>query len=562
MKANITIWIIIGALSLWLGVENFILYIPGLIFLYPLALVIIGRNSRNKLDALRFGWLLGLLGSSLGFYWLTIPMHYVGGLPWLLAFPCAVFIGSFFGFFCGLFSLASFLFRDLTIWQNSIMLGIVWYLTEWLRGWVFTGFPWLPFVMGVARYPSMLQGASVIGIYALSGLYVGISCLAFDSIVWYSSKRNSFGLKALFPFFIACALFLCIIIFGVIRLSLNPITTNTRNEVAIAIIQGNDDQLVKWSRETKYQSVKEYVKASENIFKNIQKNEYEEDIQLPQIILWPETVLPFDFQSIAEIDGREPLLTFAKKYQVPVIFGAPGVESIGTETKIFNRVYFYTPQAYFNTKDNPNQTELQWYDKEHLVPFGEYTPIFFNLSFLKQLLQSVGTYSPGERVQPIVVELRSASTTDEKSIHTNRISMGVLLCYEGIFPEIGRKRVANNAEVFVALSNDSWFGKTIAPQQHLQLAQMRTIEFHRWMARAAVTGISAFIDPYGRLISSTDIFVPAELIGTVTPLTDKTIFFWISPWLPGIVFVFFCIMLWRNNLIIPFKRISCFSYLN
>ena len=553
MKIHSSAWIIIGALGLWFGVENPICYIPGLIFFYPLSLIILGHNAPGKVDALRAGWILGLLGSSLSLYWLAVPIHTIGGLPWLLACPCVVLVGGSLGFFSGLFSFFVFCFHHIQFWQKSLMLGLVWYLIEWIKSWFFTGFPWLPFTMGFARYPVMLQCASIIGSYALSGLYVAILCLVFYSILYSQSKdihKCSIKWPLIRALSVACILFISIVLFGYITLKTNPIDMNIQDGVTIAIIQGNDDQIVKWNPQTKYRSAQKYVRASEELLKNIFRLHEGGNTYYPDVFLWPETVILFDFKAEVEKGIHNPLTYFVNKYQIPVIFGATGIETAGKDITIFNRLYYYSPGNYRLdcSESNKINKSLQWYDKEHLVPFGEYTPLFFNFPFLSQLLQEVGTYTPGEKVAPLLFEIKE--TVKKGSIACYRtISMGILICYEVIFPELARKRVAEGAQVFITVSNDSWFGHTIAPVQHLQIAQMRSIEFGRWMARAAVTGISAFIDPYGRIIDSTKIFIPTYLVGTIRPIIDNTVFFWIEPWLPTFAILVLCIMLWKNNLI-------------
>lgn len=553
MKIPSSAWIIFGALSLWFGIENPICYIPGLIFFYPLSLIILGHNASGKADALRGGWILGLLGSSLSLYWLATPIHTIGGLPWLLAFPCAVFVGSFLGFFSGLFSFFVFCFHHIQFGQKSLMLGLVWYLIEWVKSWVFTGFPWLPFIVGLARYPVMLQCASIIGTYALSGLYVAILCLVFYSILYSQSEdihKCSAKWSLVSALSVACILFTGIVLFGYITLKTNPIDMNIEDGFTIAIVQGNDDQIVKWNPQTKYRSAQKYVRVSEELLKSSFRLPGDENIYYPDVFLWPETVILFDFKAEIEKGTYNPLTYFVNKYQIPVIFGAPGIEEVGKDITIFNRLYYYSPGNCKLASSESNEINkcLQWYDKEHLVPFGEYTPPFFNLPFLSQLLQEVGTYTPGKKVAPLLFERKE--TVKRGSIACCRtISMGVLICYEAIFPELARKRVAEGAEVFITVSNDSWFGHTIAPVQHLQLAQMRAIEFRRWMARAAVTGISAFIDPYGRITDSTKIFIPTYLVGTIRPIVDNTVFFWLEPWLPAFAILLLCIMSWKNNLI-------------
>lgn len=124
------------------------------------------------------------------------------------------------------------------------------------------------------------------------------------------------------------------------------------------------------------------------------------------------------------------------------------------------------------------------YDKEHLVPFGEYLPSWLNWGFLEALLQGVGVYETGTAVAPLRYE---------------NLALGMLICYEGIFPWLAQARVADGANILVDISNDGWFEDTPASRQHLYLTVLRALEQNRWILRGTNTGISVVVDPRGRL---------------------------------------------------------------
>lgn len=149
------------------------------------------------------------------------------------------------------------------------------------------------------------------------------------------------------------------------------------------------------------------------------------------------------------------------------------------------------------------------YDKTHLVPFGEYVPLRGILSFLGPLVEAVGTFEPGTHFMPL---------------SDGHHRLGVVICYEDIFPEIGREQVRNGAQLLLNITNDAWYGPTSALQQHLDMAVFRAIETRRAVARAANTGISAFVAPGGQLIGRTDPWAPAVLIAPI-PLLDRLTFY-------------------------------------
>jgi apolipoprotein N-acyltransferase len=156
----------------------------------------------------------------------------------------------------------------------------------------------------------------------------------------------------------------------------------------------------------------------------------------------------------------------------------------------------------------PNGREEGRYDKRHLVPFGEYTPLRAWLPFLEKMSVQIGEFFPGKSYAPI---------------HTLLGNVGVLICYEGVFPHITRETVRNGAEVLVNITNDAWYDRTSAPYQHLAFYVFRAVESDRYVLRAANTGISAIIDPQGRIHGKTPIFEPAVVKGgfslkdTLTP---------------------------------------------
>lgn len=500
---NMLWWILFGAVGLWLGMPNPLVGVPALVLLYPASLALLGTGSTSGGQAFRRGWLCGLAGASACLYWLAIPVHEVGGLPWLLAAPCALFLGAYVGLYGGLFAALAHALRREQTWRVALLLGLGWYLMECFRGWFFTGFPWLTLASAFAPWPFAIQTAAYIGAYGLGGLLAGLAVLAAES----ARRWLSHGDHPLRPLLAACCGCLLVAGFG---LAVRPSAPSLPG-VRVALEQGNLDQNVKWEPAMQRLTVRRYLSLS---LASLSSPENER----PALLIWPETSMPFDYRTARE--HPEQLRTLAREHGVGLLFGAPGFRRTLNGLDTFNRAYLI---------DGAGQ-DAGWYDKEHLVPFGEYVPPFLDLPFMRPLLQGIGEFTPGERVSPL--RLPVAQAPEAVQAGSQPLVLGVLICYESIFPELARKQVAEGANLLVNISNDAWFGRSSAPEQHLSLGVLRAVEQRRWMARATNTGISAFVDPGGAVVARTPLFREGSLTHAVVPLTEHSVFFVLQPWLP------------------------------
>lgn len=589
---NRFLWTGAGALGLWLGMPNPLYQLPVLALLYPAVLFVLGRDSANWKQALRSGWLCGLVGASACMYWVAIPVHAFGGLPWPLAAPCALLIGAYIGLYGGLFAALTQILcgrgirkkHALTPWQNALALGLGWYLLEWLRGWLLTGFPWLSLSTAFAPWPVLLQGASVLGAYGLSGLFAGLVCLLVQSDFGrtrpvlsgklgarHRRHLSQWNRRNRFPLWGGLLCVVLLVAFGLWRTEIvNPVddltiteienTTNTSAEtvapVPVTLVQGNLDQNVKWEPSMQRLTVQRYLTLSNEALAFPAP-----EVGRPRLLIWPETAMPFNYQRNRDLSTQ--IREYTRERNIALLFGAPGFRrmpspdsvsgSTPDKTDTFNRAYLITAGA-----------DTDWYEKEHLVPFGEYLPPYFDLPFLRSM-QAIGSFTPGEKKIPLPVILPETPliSLDDGSLDTlpkdavpqnvpdRPLVLGVLICYETVFPELARQRVTNGAEVFVNISNDAWFGLSPAPMQHLQLTLMRAVEQGRWLMRATNTGISAFIDPVGRIRARSDLFRTQTLSALVLPLTSVTVFYHAGPWLPGTALLLF---LWLCRKRYPTRR--------
>lgn len=502
------LWILCGAAGLWFGMPNPAIWFPLAALLYPAALSVLGTDAASWKTALRLGWLCGLAGNAACLYWLAIPVHDFGGLPWALAAPCALFMGAYIGLYGGFFAALAHALRGEPAWRRCLALGLGWYLLEWVRGWFLTGFPWLTLASAFTPWTPLIQLSSVFGAYGLGGLFAGLACLAAEGCRRLEIPFRPSGLRLLAG---AGGGFAIVLAFGLWTLS----GGNVGESRFISLEQGNLDQNVKWEPAMQRLTVKRYLSLSREALSV-------PEVERPELLIWPETSMPFDYQRHPALPAA--LRDFARDNGVALLFGAPGFRPRPDgEADAFNRAYLVSPEG----------TDLGCYEKEHLVPFGEYVPPYLDLPFLRPLLQGVGEFLPGEATRP----LRLPSPA--RAAEGGPLVLGVLICYESIFPELARSQVAEGANVLINISNDAWFGRSSAPEQHLSLSVLRAVEQRRWLARATNTGISAFVDPHGIVVARSGLFRAESLSHAVTPLTETTVFFTLGPWLPRLGLLFF-----------------------
>jgi len=465
---------VLAALGAFFGFANPLYHFPPLALALPAALSVIARRSPSPKAAFRQCWLAGFLSYGLTLYWVAIPVHDYGGLPWILAAPCPALLGLYMGLYPGLFGFFLNMARGLSWPLLGLLAGSLWASLELARGVLFTGFPWVVLASAFSPWTEAVQGASFVGAYALSGIFASAAVML------------TMGRLVSAPRVAGLLLFALVAAYGVWQIN-QPLETS--GELSVSLVQGNIDQTLKWNDAFQEGTVERYLSMSG---KEIEDNG-------PDLLVWPETAMPFYFQEPTVLSGR--VRAFARDKKVHVITGSPAYRPNFQDQSMvmYNRAYLVGPQGIDGS-----------YDKEHLVPFGEYVPLGDILFFLDKLVEGVGDFESGQDQEPLTADGMNA---------------GVLICYETIFPELAQARVANGADLLVNISNDAWFGRSSAPLQHLHLSALRAVEQRRAIARSTNTGISAFIGPRGRISQATDLFRPATVNAPDLPLVDKTTVF-------------------------------------
>jgi apolipoprotein N-acyltransferase len=213
-------------------------------------------------------------------------------------------------------------------------------------------------------------------------------------------------------------------------------------------------------------------------------------------VLWPESSTPYLFNE--DPARAEAVRSLVRETGAPILFGTDEIER-GSPDRYYNSAFML----------DEGGAVAAVYRKMQLVPFGEYVPLRDLLFFVRPLVEAVSDFTPGDRVTMMPMGGHMASTA---------------ICYEIVYPHLARRAVLDGAELLTTITNDAWYGDSSAPYQHFALASMRAIEQGRYLVRAANTGISGIVDPYGRIVASTRVFEEAVVVGEVRFLQARTVY--------------------------------------
>ena len=272
-----------------------------------------------------------------------------------------------------------------------------------------------------------------------------------------------------------------VLLFGTLRLRSEALI-DLGVPIRVAAVQGNIAQVDKWNPEFSDAILDKYLQLTNRAVD-----------AGADLVVWPEAATPFAFQ----VDPRSEMIRrLARERNVHLLIGTTDV-IWQDNPKYYNAAVLVDPQG----------ETAGVYHKQHLVPFGEYVPLRKLLSFVSPLVESIGGFSAGEG--PVMLMM------DGQPI-------GAIVCYEMIYPGLVRQFVRNGSRLLATVTNDAWYGRTAAPHQHFQQAAMRAIEHGRYVVRAANTGISGVIDPYGRVLSETNLFEDDVLTSEVRLIQELT----------------------------------------
>ena len=479
-------------LSAALGAASVLGFAPFYLFPVPVltlaALVWMWRSSGSAGQSMSLGLAFGAGHFYTGASWVYVSMHDFGGMAW----PVAGFATWFFCTYLALFpALVGWLFgwSRAADWAKLLLLfPAAWAVAEWMRGWLFTGFPWLALGYSQSPFGPLSGYAPVLGVYGVSlltALSAGLLCLALGPYRRGELRAQSRPRRALtWPAFAGWAA-LWLLGWGLQHVEW---TTPSGPPVSVSLVQGNIKQDMKWRPEWLQRSLETYLGLTL--------------IARGTLILLPETAVPL-FSVDVPAGYLDALARRARDKGGDLLLGIP--EYIAGR-----------PPRYYNSIISLGTESTQTYRKYHLVPFGDYFPHWGFLTWIMNALQiPMSDFSRGD---PIQQPLRAGG---------QRVAANI--CYEDVFGEEIIRQLPQ-ATLLANFTNDAWWGESIASVQHLQIAQMRSQETGRYMLRATNTGVTAIIDQRGRVTRSAPQFVPYVLEGGAQGYTGSTPFIFWGNW--------------------------------
>jgi apolipoprotein N-acyltransferase len=410
-------------------------------------------------------------------YWTGATVRTFGGLSLPVSILVAGLLIAYLAMFPALFALTLvWITRNLGI-RALWLAPAVWVTSELGRTYFWSGFPWLLLGYSQTTVLPVAQVASLVGVFGLSALVATVATgLAFAVI---STGRRAW-MSAITPM----AVVLALSVWGGIRIQRAELLAAGK-PLSIALVQGNVPQNEKWDPAHAPSILERYLSMTREAAE-----------RGAALVIWPESATPFFYEE--DPGGAKQIRDVVRQTGIRLLFGTDEIER-GSQPKLYNSAFMLAPGG--------ETTAV--YRKMQLVPFGEYVPLKSLLFFVGSLVEGVADFSPGERMVLLPVDGATISTA---------------ICYEIVYPALVGRAIRDGSELLTTITNDAWYGYSSAPHQHFLQASMRSIEQGRYLARAANTGISGIVDPYGRVVARSELFETAVLTGEVRLLSDVTIY--------------------------------------
>lgn len=450
-------------------------------------------------EAIWRGWLfgLGLFGSGVSWVYVSIQVH--GSAP----VPLALFLIVLFCAGLALFQ-AAFAWcyvRFVRPLPGGMLVGfpVLWVLFEWLRSWLFTGFPWL--YLGYAHIDTWIAGwAPIVGVFGLSFISALTGTCLF--LAWRSRQA------------VACAIYAVVVVSlwagGSILKPIEWVVKASEQPISVAIYQPNIPQEHKWDPQWYRPILRQLREASEPHYGT-------------DILVWPESAIPNYYQRARGF--LDPIANRAEVTETTLITGIP---------------YLADEDGGYHNSIVALGDGNGVYHKQQLVPFGEYVP-------LENVLRGMIAFFD------LPMSAFSSGPEKQQPLRAGAYRVAPYICYEIVYPD-QVARSARNADLLITISNDSWFGNSIGPLQHLQIAQMRALENGRYLIRGTNNGVSAIINHRGQIIDRSNQFVETTLSGEVEVMLGNTPFssFGVTPVIVGcgvtlLLMLLMYVGFWREN---------------
>ncbi|ALA58699.1 apolipoprotein N-acyltransferase [Nitrospira moscoviensis] len=451
-----------------------------------------------KRRAFWLGWLTGTIGFTGIMAWVVTAMTTYGKVPLPISYAILLLLTAYLGVYVGLYSLSVVWLRDLIPRYGILLAPCFWVSLELLRTYFLSGLPWC--LLGYSQYRriEIIQIADHFGVYGVSFLIVLVNLALAELISWMMPFFRGFR-PARLPWELATTAVLLVTLswhYGSWVTSEAPFSDIPRSTITVGVVQPNIDQAVKWDLAFRDETMARFDRLTDQLGSGM------------DLVVWPEAATPFVLER--ERDYQLQLAAWAARAQAPILLGSPALRFYSDRRPyLLNSAYLLTPEGQV----------LGRYDKHHLVPFGEYIPLKSSvLFFLDKLVEGIGDFEAGPGSTVLSFAPKSADGP------ARPVKFGVAICYEVIFPDLVRRFATNGAEFLVTITNDGWFGNSSAPAQHFAMVVLRSVENHLAFARSANTGISGFIDPFGRILDSSALFTEAALQARLTAWQPHTFY--------------------------------------
>ena len=457
--------------------------------LVPLFLVLRGASVWQCWWA---GLLAGFVWRVGSLYWVTHVVTTYGGIPGPLGVGVAGLLAVWMALNTGLVCM---LVPQAFRWGpgGAVALAAAWVSLEYLQTLLPFGFPWSLLGYAAGRAPAMMQAADLAGVWGLSFLAVFVNAAI--------ALRASIGRRALPASVAAAGLLVATLLYGGFRLAeAPPLGENASGApphdaaaIRVASVQGNVEQGRVWDSTALASILQHHVGLS------LTAAAADADL-----VMWSESSVPIRGGLERDSSTRLMLSQLARQEEITMVVGSPHIEyDEAGRASATNAAFVVGAGGDWGGR----------YDKVHLVPWGEYVPIRWLFRFVAPLVEGVAGFRHGEADQPLLDDTAHGVPP-----------FGMAICYEVVFPDHLRRQVERGATFLATITNDAWFGDTSAPYQHFSMARLRAVENRRYLVRAANTGISGMVDPWGRVLEMTALDESALAMATIVPRTDRSLY--------------------------------------
>jgi apolipoprotein N-acyltransferase len=481
--------------------------IGWLIFIALLPLFVALARARTARGAFLIGWLSQTIAWLLMVPWVVRVMSHYGGLPYITGVVIFVAMCAYLGLYGGVFALLFHRIAPATRFRRWLLVPLAWAAVEYLRTYLFSGFPWNLIAASIVDYAPLVQFDRVAGPYALGVLILLPSVLVAWLIVrkGVGSGEWGVGVKAGIDgadshsphptphtpiFAIAGVVIITFVWWATGLVAAKLVVRNTEAPVnRAALLQPNISQEMRWDNDNLLL-----------IFRRMMAMTDEATSHGAEVVIWPESTVPLSYATTDFY--RQAIESISRDRHADVLLGSVA-EDPAQPNKMWNAAFLVSG----------GQT-IGHYDKIRLVPFGEYVPLREMLFFAHALVHAVGQFEFGTKDTPLA----------------GRFRYGPAICYEVVFPQIPRTQVVHGANVLVTITNDAWYDGTSAPRQHLNQARLRAVETDRYLLRAGTTGISAVVDPAGQIVQQLEMGKQGIIYAEFQPRTSTTPYVRFGDW--------------------------------